>query len=300
MLKMKATVRIYHHDNDFARISQFLLKTYKANSAYINWLQPRWEYMHYHPLIWEVDRSTIGVWEIEGEVVGVVHPEHFMGTAYFEIHPDHNRLKKEMLTFAEEHIAILKNGKNSLTIFINDHDEDFQSIAADMGYANTDETMPTTQFVISEPFPGIELRNGFRLMSLADDNDLVKVNRLLYRGFNHGDEPPDDGIKERKFMQSAPNYRKDLNIVVQAPDGSLASYCGMWYEPENKIAMVEPVCTDPDYRRMGLASKVVIEGIRRCGVYGAKVAYVGSDAPLYLSLGFRQICNFTLWQREWI
>jgi hypothetical protein len=48
-------------------------------------------------------------------------------------------------------------------------------------------------------------------------------------------------------MQSAPNYRKDLNVVVEAPDGNFVSYCGVWYEPENALAYVEPVATDPDY-----------------------------------------------------
>ncbi len=99
-------------------------------------------------------------------------------------------------------------------------------------------------------------------------------------------------------MQSAPNYKKDLNVVVEAPDGNFASYCGMWYEPVHKIAMVEPVCTDPDYRRMGLGNTAVLEGIRRCGVLGATVAYVGSTQPIYLSMGFREIYNCSVWRRE--
>ena len=137
------------------------------------------------------------------------------------------------------------------------------------------------------------------MKSLAEDNDLRKLGRALWRGFNHGDEPPDDGIEDRKFMQSAPNYRKDLNIVVEAPDGNFVSYCGMWYEPEHSIAYVEPVATDPDYRRMGLASAAVLEGIRRCGEQGATVACVGTTKPLYLSLGFRPAYSSSVWQREW-
>ena len=99
-------------------------------------------------------------------------------------------------------------------------------------------------------------------------------------------------------MQSAPNYRKDLNIVVVTPGGSFVSYCGMWYEPVHSIAYVEPVATDPDYRRMGLARAAVLEGIRRCGELGARVAYVGSKQPLYLSLGFRPEYDSCVWERE--
>ena len=95
------------------------------------------------------------------------------------------------------------------------------------------------------------------------------------------------------------NYRKDLNIVVEASDANFVSYCGMWYEPVHSIAYVEPVATDPDYRRMGLASVAVMEGIRRCGELGATVTCVVSTKPLYLSLGFRQVYNRSVWQRLW-
>lgn len=100
-------------------------------------------------------------------------------------------------------------------------------------------------------------------------------------------------------MQSAPNYRHDLNFVVEAPDGAFAAYCGMWYEPVRAIAYVEPVATDPDYRRLGLGKAAVLEGIRRSGEMGATVAYVGSALPFYSALGFRQIYNRFAWQREW-
>ena len=143
------------------------------------------------------------------------------------------------------------------------------------------------------------LPEGFGLKSLADDNDLHKLDRVLWRGFGHGDEPPDDGIEGREFMQSAPNYRKDLNVVVEAPDGNFVSYCGMWYEPVHSVAYVEPVATDPDYRRMGLGSAAVMEGIRRCGKMGAQVAYVGTNKPFYMSMGFRVVYKTPLWERQW-
>jgi len=78
---------------------------------------------------------------------------------------------------------------------------------------------------------------------------------LLHRGFDQPGEPPEDGLEGRRFMQWAPNFRKDLQVVVEAPNGVFASYCGMWYESVNRIAYVEPVATDPDYRRMGRAGR---------------------------------------------
>ncbi|MCJ7551114.1 MAG: GNAT family N-acetyltransferase, partial [Anaerolineae bacterium] len=150
------------------------------------------------------------------------------------------------------------------------------------------------------PFPAIELPEGFRLKSLADDNDLVKINRVLWRGFNHEGEPPegDEDLEGRRKMQSGPNFRHDLTIVVEAPDGNFVSFCGMWYENVNRIAYVEPVATDPDYRRMGLGKAAVWEGIRRCGAEGATVAYVGSDQKFYHAIGFRTLHYRNCWTKN--
>jgi predicted N-acetyltransferase YhbS len=297
--KMKTAVRQYDHASDYERVGQFLVRTYDPSGDHVNWLQPRWEYMHYHPLIRQVDLNSIGLWEVDGEIVGVVHPELSMGTAYFQIRADCSSLKSEMLAHAETHISVPKAGGKSLGVHINDRDAEFQALATEMGYRRAKDSEPMSHFVIPKPFPEISLPDGFRLIPLADDNDLAKLNRLIFRGFNNGNEPPDDGRDDRKFMQSAPNYRLDLNIVVVAPDGGFASYCGMWYEPVNRIAYVEPVCTVPEYRRMGLGTVAVREGIRRCGEQGATVAYVGTAMPFYKAVGFTQIYNRALWTREW-
>lgn len=63
----------------------------------------------------------------------------------------------------------------------------------------------------------------------------------------------------------------------------------MFFEPAGRLASVEPMATDPDYRRMGLGTAAVLEDIRRCGAWGAVVAYVGSNQAFYLSMGFQVI-----------
>jgi len=55
----------------------------------------------------------------------------------------------------------------------------------------------------------------------------------------------------------------------------------MWYTPDIDYAVVEPVATDPDYRRMGLGKAVVLEGVRRCFAEGANTIYVGSGQQFY-------------------
>jgi len=75
-------------------------------------------------------------------------------------------------------------------------------------------------------------------------------------------------------MQSGPHFHKDLAIVVAASNGDFVAFGGLWFDPLNRLGYVEPVATDPDYRRMGLGAAAVLEDIRRCGEPGATVAYV--------------------------
>ncbi len=69
----------------------------------------------------------------------------------------------------------------------------------------------------------------------------------------------------------------------------------MWVVPENKVAYVEPVATDPDYRRMGLGRAAVLESLRRAAEFGAEVAWVGSGQEFYKAMGFETMFKFDVW-----
>jgi predicted N-acetyltransferase YhbS len=99
-------------------------------------------------------------------------------------------------------------------------------------------------------------------------------------------------------MFDTPRARRDLKIVVEAPGGDFVSFCGMFYEATNRFAYVEPVATDPDYRRMGLGKAAVLEGIRRCAALGGQVAYVGSDQAFYLAMGFEVTDVSECWVKD--
>jgi predicted N-acetyltransferase YhbS len=232
--------------------------------------------------------------------VAVATYELRLGEAFFNTHPRYAQLKPEMLIYAEDRLSARgDDGKRCLRAYVNEFDGAFEEVAVARGYRkDPDSHRPMSRFVIPSPFPAISLPEGFRLRSLADKNDLRKVDRVVHRGFNHPGEPPEDGIEGRRKMQSGPNHRKDLTIVAEAPSGDFVSYCGMWFDPVNRFAYVEPVATDPNYRRRGLGRACVLEGTRRCGALGATVAYVGTDKPFYLSFGFRKMFTLDCWLRE--
>jgi GNAT superfamily N-acetyltransferase len=296
---MSARLRRFAGGPDYEAVREFLAGLYQPDNRDGNWLWPIWEYAYTHSYFDPDSTGRIGLWEDGGRIVGLATYESCLGEAFFSTHPDYAHLKPEMLTYAEEQLAAAgEDGRRRLKAYVNDFDSAFQEEVVARGYTkDPDSNRPMSQFVIESPFPEISVPEGFRLQGLADDNDLVKLDRCLHRGFNHEGEPPADGPEGRKKMQSAPHYRKDLCLVAVAPNGDFVSFAGLWFDEGNRVGYVEPVATDPDYRRRGLGRACVLEGIRRCGELGATVAYVGTDIAFYLSLGFHRLFVEECWQK---
>lgn len=265
-----------------------------------NWLEPAWEYMHGHPCLDVASLEKIGIWEDAGEIVAVTHYESSLGEVFFQFHPAYRHLRQAMLDYAEETLtgATWDGVGRYLKVYVNDHDAAFASLVKARGYEkDPEDARPLARFDISAPFLAISLPAGFGLKSLADDDDWGKVHRLLWRGFGNLDESPINAeeLESRKKMFDTPKARRDLKIVVKAPNGDFVALCGMAYEPADRFAYVEPVATDPDYRRMGLGKAAVLEGIRRCAALGATAAYVGADLEFYQAVGFWKVYNSECW-----
>jgi predicted N-acetyltransferase YhbS len=297
---MSIQFRHYNIDDDYKRVSHFLIQNYQAGNMDGNWLEPAWEYMHYHPALDKSLLGRIGIWEENGEIVAAAHYEWQLGDAFFQFHPAYRYLRAEMLRYAEETLfrQAKEDGRKSLCAYVNDNDQDSLDLVRARGYERNEEgTRPLYRFDIPEPFPTITLPSGFCVKGLADECDWAKVNRVMWRGFNHEGEPPSSAeeLEERRKMFETPSARLDLKIVVEAPNGDFVAFCGMFFEPTHQYAYVEPVATDPDYRRMGLGKAAVLEGIRRCCALGARVAYVGSDQAFYQAIGFKKVFNSECW-----
>ncbi len=296
---MPILLRAFTEPSDYLIISQLLQNLYRPDNPVGNWFQPMWEHAYTHHEFDESAVSRIGLWEDRGEVVGVATYERYLGEAFFQCRPGYEYLKGEMLAYAEGHLAaVAEDGHPQLRAYIDCSDVGFSELARSRGYVRKpDQDHPMSQMAIPSPFPDITVPEGYRIQSLADENDLLKVDRVLWRGFNSPGEPPAGGALRRAKMQSGPNFRPELAMVAVARDDAYASYAGLWFDRVNRLAYVEPVATDPNHRRRGLGTAALLSGIRRCAEFGATVAYVRSDLPFYLRMGFRRLSGLACWSK---
>ncbi|MBP7174885.1 MAG: GNAT family N-acetyltransferase [Thermoclostridium sp.] len=280
---------------DYFKVREFFIKLGYAEFTYV-----RWDWMITHLGLNKSAVGKIGLWEDHDEVVGVATFDTVIGDCYCLALPQYAFLKKQMLLYAKDNLA--NEGKS--TVVISDLDLFFQGVAAGLGYVATPNREYDAAFYLDETSTDYELPEGFRITTMKQTYDLYRYLRVLWKGFNHelNGEGPFQFTKEKEEAAHnemvRPNVDLNLKVAVVAPDGNFVSYCGMWYDPRAGFAVIEPVATDPDYRKKGMGKAAVLEGIRRVGELGAKVAYVGSSQQFYYSIGLRPFASSTIWLKK--
>lgn len=280
---------------DYHKVRDFFIKLGYAEFTYA-----RWDWMTTHGYLDKSAVSKIGIWEDNDDIVGVATFDCQLGQAFCLTLPEYVYLKKEMLLYAKDNLS--KNGKFSVTI--SDTDCGFQDIAAELGFVATKSKESDAIFYLDKTSTTYKLPKGFHITSMKETFNLYQYGRVLWRGFNHelNGEGEFNFTKEEEQELEAqmirPNVDLSLKVAVVAPDGNFVAYCGMWYDPAASYAVIEPVATDPDYRKMGLGKAAVLEGIRRVGELGAKKTLVGSSQQFYYSIGMRPFATATMWEKR--
>jgi predicted N-acetyltransferase YhbS len=293
---MGITRRRYKLLDDFERVSQFIRLNFKEYQLGGNIPQPYWEYAHTHPYFNHSLTHRIGIWEESGDIVGVACYEMNIGEAYFLTKDGYDVLKPEMVVYAEAELSKKTDDEFSLDIRVYDYETELIELLVQKGYKKT-YSEPIRVFHYESGFLDRKLPDGFTLITLEEENDPRRIHDVLWRGFNHGDHP-DDNIDSRLLMQSGPHFRKDLTMVVKAPNGEYACYAGMWMDGVNKFAYLEPLATDPRYRRLGLATVILTEQMKRTQKLGATYCFGGAP-DFYPSIGFETVCHRDQWSKKW-
>ena len=219
---MNIQFRQYSNQQDYQRVADFLIEHYQPGNQDGNWIEPAWEYMHAHPLLDKASLGKIGVWEDAGRVVAVAHYEWRLGEAFFQFHPAYRHLRQEMLDYAEKYLFgyTRKDGRKHLRAYVNDNDPEFIELVRSRGYEkDAEEARPTAMFEIPDPFPQASLPEGFRITTLAEECDWAKVQRVLWRGFDHPGEPPpgEEELESERRLFDTPNGRREPEDRRRSP-----------------------------------------------------------------------------------
>lgn len=299
---MKVENRAYQILQDFDKVSEFLTQNYEKELRNGYFLQPLFEYGQNHDLFKYHCSHRNRIWEADGEIVGIVFYEMmFLGKCFMVTRPKYQYLKEEMLTYAEEKIALTQKGKTSLGVWTTDANTEDISLLKGKGYALVDKEN-IMEYDYTNGFEHPELPKGFRIVE-GEDIDPHKLAWCDWKGFDNGDLLEEGLTEEQRryeteHLMSAPHYRKDLTTVIEAPDGEYACVAGMWLDGEHDYAYLEPLATIPKYRRMNLGTIALMEGMKKTAKEGKKYCDGGSH-PFYKAIGFEKGGERQLWEKKW-
>jgi len=102
-------------------------------------------------------------------------------------------------------------------------------------------------------------------------------------------------VEKYALLPGLDHYRLEHDLVVEAPDGSIAAFAICWVDDAGSVGEFEPVGVHPAHQRRGLGRVIVRAGLRLMREAGLRDALVFSDASntaseaLYRSAGFDRV-----------
>ncbi|MCX6033113.1 MAG: GNAT family N-acetyltransferase [Chloroflexi bacterium] len=316
------TVRPMQEDADFWKMRGLLIASAAQTPIGLNWDVRRLDGKRFYNEDLDANRlldRPVSLWEDAGELVGFILPDG-RGDAHLQVHPDYRHLEDEMIAWAEAHLAVpaADGGQRQLEIYVYEYDALRQRLLRARGFTKTDAWGTLRHLRLGrQPLAAPQMAAGYMLRTTRPPSS--PRSSAAIRGAFSGQVPDDcqriadllnaafgrtfhNAQEYHNFALHAPCFRRELDLVAEAADGTLAAYVGIPYDPVNRCGIFEPVCTHPSHRRLGLAQALMQEGLLRLRAIGAVEATVdtGNMLPanrLYDSLGFTEAYRGFAWRK---
>lgn len=156
---------------------------------------------------------------------------------------------------------------------------------------------PWSKVLLSRPALGVaevEPPEGYRVRPLLGDAEVpayVALHQAVFESKNMTEAWRTRTLRHQR-------YRPELDLVVEAPDGTLAGFCIGWFAPEGRAGrpggQIEPLGVSATHRGLGLSQALLGACCARLARLGAERVSVETDnqrdaaLAAYEAAGFRR------------
>ncbi len=308
----KLIQRSLNTEMDYFRARNFLREVFLLNNRLEHsWHVARLDYWRWHfiatcQLTPPFEQVTVA-WKTEqGELAAILHP-YGGGEIRVHIQPRFRspELEAKVYAYAVEHFAEkTENGAYLIAPVLAD-DALRQETLARLGFAKQAGWNHHYWRDLDAPLPDAPAPAGYGIRSMGDESEHPSRSWCSWRSF-HSDEPVsnyDGDFSWYKNVQSAPLYRRDLDVVAAAPDGEIAGFCTIYYDDYTRSAVTVLVGVAAEHWRRGLGKALMIEGMQRLQRLGCtRVFSTANEEPadaLYRSVMTHMRVTDT-WFKQWI
>ncbi|MBV7328238.1 GNAT family N-acetyltransferase [Chloroflexi bacterium TSY] len=246
--------------------------------------------------MWTADPDParqITLWQQKSdEIVGYTIVDTSYHSVWFEVKDGFADadLEKQMLAWGEKWIQdaraasqqdrITTTQVEPLTVRVSCRDDFFERVflLEQSGFTADTEYTVHLERSLSEPIADPVLPSGYSIRHVEGEHE-VDALVVLHRAAFGTENMTAEG---RRSWMLAPDYDPELDLVVVAPDGSLAAYCFAHISHADneltgqKVGWTDPVACHPDHQRKGLARALLLRGIALLRDRGMERAALGT------------------------
>ena len=295
-----------YSQEDFISVRDFLVDTFTYYQRPYNWTIERWNFSISLARIMngvslEEYESQIAIWERDQEIVAVVNAEgENDGEAFFQMAHEEipHDILQEMFGFCETHLGKEKDGKRVIYLRIPLENPRAEEIALSRGYSKQSWNESVSELLLDQEV-SVDLVEGFSF-KWGDEVTSQEKGEAHARAFGYFEETMyrERSPKGYQALSETPDYRPDLDVYVISPDDEIAAFTTMWYDQRNRIGILEPVGTVPEYRKLGLGRASIMQLANQVRQAGGSKVYVGSGVDFYQRIGFQPKGLYGVWKKE--
>ena len=183
-------------------------------------------------------------------------------------------------------------GFDAVDIVIDREDGVMADVLAVHGFTiMVDETIESWLGIADRPAISA-LHSDYRLASRLDT--LLDPHHMIHRS----------GPDVEKRLRQTSLYRPDLDLLVLDSGDQVAAYAMFWFDPATATGLVEPMRTEENHQRRGLARHLLTAGIdllAQAGAQRIKICFEPDNPAskgLYLSVGFEPVKQCAVVSRD--
>jgi mycothiol synthase len=221
------------------------------------------------------------------------------GSLYFIVDPDHesSELDLQIIAWAQQRIPTLSASAPALRCVLRDDDTRRIALVEHLGFERQDRWTLRMARSLAEPIGRPRLPEGFTIRPVRGEQEVEQYVAMHREAFGTTNMT----VEHRLAVMRDPAYIPDLDLVAVAPDGTLAALClGAIDRAENEASgrregWTDPIGTRPAFRRQGLATAVILEGLARLRAGNMDTALLGTGSwntaaqSVFRSAGFREL-----------
>ncbi|HET9253040.1 MAG TPA: GNAT family N-acetyltransferase [Candidatus Eisenbacteria bacterium] len=179
-----------------------------------------------------------------------------------------------------------ESGFAAVDVAIDRADDVMREVLAGYGFAIKEDARLAVvdAWLVADDRPAISpLHEGYRLCRRLDTTP--RPHHMIHR----------NGPDVEARLRQTSLYRPDLDLLVLDTRDRIAAYGLFWLDPETATGLVEPMRTEDDHQRRGLARHLLTAGIDLLADAGSgriKICFRPGDPvarDLYMSVGFKPI-----------